>query len=874
MFLIITATVTISKAQTGVTSYPLPSGIIAGYVHDLKVDASGNKWIGFQRNGIGKFDGSTWTLFDTINSGIPSNYVNSIAFDASNNLWIGTIKGLSKFDGSSWTNYNVINSGLPDDSVYCITINGTDIWVGTKNGLAKFNGSSWTVFTTASGLTSNLVQCIAVESSGDVWVGTNNGLCKKSGSTWTNFNSTNPYMVNFYNIVGLYIDSSNDKWMSIKGSFGNTVYKLEGTSIIPLLTVFPMYSLYLGYAPYSICRGPMGGVAFYGGGGLNEIVGNQIYKYNLAGSDFNAYDPTSGKIWSTSKLVGSIDHLYSFDHTAYSGSPLVIPDNYQFSHLNINMVDANIGNRGDLFAGYGGYEVPKGSGRAPIFASGLWIGGIDNGGSLHQAAMTYRQTGNDYWPGPLDTISGTIDSAISVNYDKIWKVERFKIEEFRYMFAIGAVASGAYTVDNDILTWPTTGSGNISRNLAPFVDVNHDGLYNPLVDGDYPDIKGDEMCFWIFNDNLYAHTETGGLPLKIEVHASAYAYSCPSIADSLKVLNYTTFYNFKIFNRSTEDYHQTYLGIWEDGDLGSPLDDYVGCTPAKNYGSIFNGDEVDEVEISSIPTYGIAPPMVSSVILNGPLAVPGDGIDNDNDGTIDESGEKNLMTGFMYFKNDNTTTGNPNFANDFYNYLRNTWLDSTHVTYGGLGHGGTIPYNFMYDGALDALDATSGWSEATAGNTPADRRFVTNCGPFDLNSHESVDFDYAIVYTRDTASAYTIQNLYHKNKEDVMRIQQWYAVDSFPSCIALNVGINEPAKTIETIAIYPNPSDRYITINYPIESKHATIKLYDATGRLIWTKENIQTTETKLEVYGLENGLYLLTIQDGNKVSCARFVKQ
>nr|MBA3970809.1 hypothetical protein [Bacteroidota bacterium] len=274
-----------SIAQSGVTSYTAPTDPIT---YDLKIDASGNKWVGFRKLGAGKFNGASWTTYDTLTSGIASNQVNSIAFDPTGNVWLGTIKGVSKFDGTTWTTFNVINSGLPHDSVTSIYIDNTDIWIGTANGLAKFNGSSWTTYNTTSGLTSNLIQCISVETSGDVWVGTRAGLCKKLGSTWSNFNTTNPYIVNTFNIIAIYIDAANDKWISSKGNLGNGVYKLVGSTLKPLNTLYPVLSASVS-APYSISKGPMGGVSFFGSG-LTEIVGSQVYRYTYAGSDYNAVD--------------------------------------------------------------------------------------------------------------------------------------------------------------------------------------------------------------------------------------------------------------------------------------------------------------------------------------------------------------------------------------------------------------------------------------------------------------------------------------------------------------------------------------------------------------------------------------------------------
>jgi ligand-binding sensor domain-containing protein len=40
--------------------------------------------------GLAKFDGVNWTVYNTSNSGLPDNYVNAIAIDGQGNKWIGT----------------------------------------------------------------------------------------------------------------------------------------------------------------------------------------------------------------------------------------------------------------------------------------------------------------------------------------------------------------------------------------------------------------------------------------------------------------------------------------------------------------------------------------------------------------------------------------------------------------------------------------------------------------------------------------------------------------------------------------------------------------------------------------------------------------
>jgi len=109
-------------------------------------------------------------------------------------------------------------------------------------------------------------------------------------------------------------------------------------------------------------------------------------------------------------------------------------------------------------------------------------------------------------------------------------------------------------------------------------------------------------------------------------------------------------------------------------------------------------------------------------VLRGTLADPGDGIDNNLDGVVDETGERTTMNHFQYYNNvNNSPIGNPDDASDFYNYMRSVWLNGQHVTYNG------VNTDFMFPG-IPYLG--TGWTELTAGNPPEDRRFVLSSGPF------------------------------------------------------------------------------------------------------------------------------------------------
>ncbi len=908
------AVIASSDAQNGFKIYPVPvsnPAYMSNQKTGLAIDNANNKWVCFRLMGLGKFNGSSWTVYNTLNSGLASDSVLAVEPAAANITWVGTAKGACWFDGTMWVTYNTANSGLAGNNVNAINVQGPNVWFATDNGISVFNGTTWSSYSTSnSGLASDTVYTLAFETNGTLWAGTNRGFCSLQGSVWTTYNTSNSVLKS--NVVkSIYIDASGVKWIGINGpGYVNTylpgaLYSLTGKTLALISQTISQAPASLATSLASICRGPHGGPLcnVYGGGGgisgmqvgsIAEITSQKTYLYVdslIETNYYAAYEASTGKIWfvnlnggtNANPANGPQSGLISFDASAYTDKLNGL--NYDnCKDLDLNEVKATMMVEGDMDWNHvsAHYEVPKGGGASAIFASALWIGGLDNSGSLHQAAMTYRQNGYDYWPGPLDTITGGTDSVTAAAYDKIWKVDKYKIGEFIYYFNKGAVAAGTYIPLADILSWPAHGNGKNMHNMAPFIDVNHNGIYDPMTGGDYPDIKGDEMLYWIFNDNLAAHTESGGTPLKVEVHASAYSYSCQSIADSDKVLNYTTFYNYQIFNRSSRNYHKVELGMWEDCDLGLYSDDYVGCNPKGNYGYVYNGANCDGT--GSIGTYGCKPPMLSTIILNGPLAVPGDGIDNNNNGVIDEPGERNLMTGFTAYNNDFSVNGNPGlvasggggisstlYPQNFYEYNTGRWKDTSLLTYGGNGVGGSVATRFMFpDFAYD----TTGWSEPTAGNPPGDRRFVISCGPFDLKADSMVSFDYAVVFTRDTALAPKSQPFFMKNLADNQKIESWFQQHNAPSCFGFYTGVEDIQKQKPDLEVYPNPAQNILFVNYTLTQGVYKLSVLDLTGKQIILQSELSQGLHTVDISALSEGIYFLRVQDKEGVSCKKFIKR
>ncbi len=396
-------------------------------------------------------------------------------------------------------------------------------------------------------------------------------------------------------------------------------------------------------------------------------------------------------------------------------------------------------NGGDMWWDFSNsrYEVPAGSGKTPLFAGAIWMGGLNDTGGLHLASQRYRQVGNDFFPGPLDS-AGSIMVGECADYDRHWRINKTTIQDF--------VAGLLNPIPDEILTWPGKGNPNgptAISNLAPFVDVNNDGIYD-ANDGDYPLIKGDQAVWWVFNDAGNVHTNSTGNQLGVEVHVMAYAYQAAND------INNSTFYNYTVINKSSNTYQDFYLGIFTDVDLGNSQDDYIGCNPSLNLGFGYNGDGFDDSGFSI--GYGTELPVIGIKMLQLPK---------------DENGNSMDMSSFGYIAGFPGLTGDPSIASEYYNRLQGLWNTGDPYREGGFGTDTNNPVtSYIYPG-----NPGNGaeWSECSAQTTPAERKFVQSFGPMTLNPWKPVTFTYSAIFSQDTAYDGTCPDLtgYFNVVEDV-----------------------------------------------------------------------------------------------------------
>lgn len=869
-------------------------------IKDVLYDNSGNIWIAYSnsnsmQSGLKKYDGTNWTQFQTSNSGLPNNSVSTIIQDPLNNYWIGTRAGLAKFDGNTWTIFNKLNSGIASDTINSILIEADTLWIATQRGISKFFNNTWITYNNqTSGLYPEDTYSL-LKHNDSLYIGKHDGVSILCNNVITNFSQAVLNGVPNYNFVNQIIYNQH---FGIVFCNRNEVYQLKNNK-------YNLIGDVLG-----LCLGSINGqsgTTFYRSiqNGLNgELIINKngtIECYNSThfgwtyinpyfSAPFNSFIDNENNRFIFLKTDGLSRYLVTVNPNLISPplqSLLYSDSNCWQRELSINQVRARVLPLGDMFWDLNSnpkYEVPKGSGSIATFAGSIWIGGKVNN-QLRTACQTYRQNGIDFWPGPLDTTDAQNQQGIQGG--KIIKVNRFDIENFIYNFNQGNVQSGNYLPSTGIMYWPAHDTGNFSRNTAPFVDIDNNGIYNPLTGGDYPKIKGDQELYNIYNDASGQHLETGSNgSMGIEIHQSSYAYICDEIADSMSVLNYTTFYEFEIINRSDSLIDSMYVAFWNEVELGNYIDDYVGCNVMENYGYVYNGDNYDD-DGNGVIGYHEYLPCFSTAIIESPRAIPNDGKDNDHNGITDELNEEVGMSSFIAYNNTgDAITGNPVSSNPehYYNYMQGKWKDGSAIKYGGYGTNGTVSTTYMYPSSTDPIGYGVGgtisnpspqpeWTETTAGNVPGDRRFLIGSGPFQLAAKDTAKIVYAMVFTIDSTVTGDITHNVINSESDIRKIKNWYRNNNFPSCLDVsNVSVKELKPNELSVNVYPNPTSGLITIQTEEFNSSTKIVVTDLLGKTLLQKQMNSRTEV-INISEYESGIYFIKVYDNLKQKTIKVIK-
>jgi signal transduction histidine kinase/CheY-like chemotaxis protein/ligand-binding sensor domain-containing protein len=151
-------------------------------------------WAGTYGGGLARLEAGRWTATTVSADGLPNDTVKSLLATSDGAVWAGTDDGLGRFEGGTWRVFDT-SSGLPNSGILCLLETRHEdgaaaLWAGTfGGGLVRLGGGSWRSFVASPGLPNGSVMCLA-EVSGPsgkraMWMGTDAGeLARLERGEW------------------------------------------------------------------------------------------------------------------------------------------------------------------------------------------------------------------------------------------------------------------------------------------------------------------------------------------------------------------------------------------------------------------------------------------------------------------------------------------------------------------------------------------------------------------------------------------------------------------------------------------------------------------------------------------------------------------
>lgn len=500
-----------------------------------------------------------------------------------------------------------------------------------------------------------------------------------------------------------------------------------------------------------------------------------------------------------------------------------------------------------------------------VFYAGLLLAGMDSS-AVFGSFNSYRNT-SELVSGPITT-----DPNHNAVYNRVWKINKTTVDSF---------AAGLYgtNVPASIANWPAHGRSAFSESfyLAPFVDVNGNGYYNPQVDGDYPCFPGDQAIFFMHNDDT-VHAVSGASIIGLEVLGMAYAYHQNTFLDSVVFVNYT-------IRNKTADVDSFYIAKHLDFDLGNATDDIVGTFVDQNAVIAYNADNDDEGTLG----FGLNPPATGLVVRQGINTLYYDGLDNNKDGCIDGVRDTNgvcvpidtangvfepwkLSNSMSYQNSSSAVMGNPETPIEYFNYMHSLWRNGDTLFVetpsgflsnangdGFIPGGGGAPTNIVFPG--NTYDTAGAFVPAASVNwfqspgSLADQRVIAGMGNtpiFKIGTEVYVQTAFFMAQGYDTSHSY--------NAAYSMARKINAFVDSVPNCSgSFLVGMEEENSVVYELRLSPNPASNSVHISLQ-NGEHASGEIVNAIGQTVQRFMLNESGQSELHVEMLPAGVYFVKV--------------
>lgn len=161
--------------------------------------------------------------------GLPQDTITAMVQTSDGYLWLGTNEGLARFDGYEFVVFDKARGDLPSNTIKALTT-GPDgvLWAGTSSGLVQFAGGKIRIFTTANGLPNNAIDELCVDHAGNLWIAAGGTLARYDGNRFTAFVPGRDIHIT---VRTVYEDSNRVLWVAGLGG----VVKREGNGFVAVV---------------------------------------------------------------------------------------------------------------------------------------------------------------------------------------------------------------------------------------------------------------------------------------------------------------------------------------------------------------------------------------------------------------------------------------------------------------------------------------------------------------------------------------------------------------------------------------------------------------------------------------------------------------
>ncbi len=204
-----------------VTQYPMDvwgadEGLPQKSIYAILQSRDGYLWLGTQE-GLVRFDGIEFHVFDKTNSELPRNAVSGLHEAADGSIWVGTREGgLTRFEGNKSTTY-YRSHGLSSENVSGIAGDGAgNLWIGTDDaGLNLYSKGKFYSYTLEDGVPSKHINALLVDRRGKLWIGTRGaGVASFDGEKFVYYDGSKGLPGD--NVAALFEDREGSIWVGTR----------------------------------------------------------------------------------------------------------------------------------------------------------------------------------------------------------------------------------------------------------------------------------------------------------------------------------------------------------------------------------------------------------------------------------------------------------------------------------------------------------------------------------------------------------------------------------------------------------------------------------------------------------------------------------